>query len=394
MRMVYPCRKVRTWGGEYNWPVHDGKDMATYDSYERGCDVFALDGWEDFFGVYYEDLDFGVVHVADVRESFGKKMFTWGTSEEGRTWSGILSDGDGPYCEIQSGRFVDQQTFRLFPPHHTLHWSEYWYAVKGTGTFGWANVEAAVRLATSEGRADCGVLTTRPFPGARVRLLGGNQVVHERVVDLSPDQPLHFQAPAAGADTIVVLDAAGREVIRYREDQAPRTIPLREAPTPAEVPTAGDLVRQGRFAEEHNEPAKAREAYHKALVADPACAAAKLARGRLELQPRPAEAAVLLAEASALAPEDPEVAYYLGLALAEPAKARRPCRSCGRRRPIRPSLMLRESNWACWRCSGASGRKRWRFSRPRIVAPFTICGRGACWRRPCVEGARRRGPCS
>ncbi len=323
MRMVYPCSKVRTWGGLHDWPVENGRDLATYDSYEHQCDVFGLDGWEDFFGVYYEDLDFGVVHVADVRDCFGKKMFTWGTSEEGRTWSSILSDGDGPYCEIQSGRFVDQATFRLFPPHHTLEWREYWYAVKGTGTFGWANQEAAVRLATHDGQADCGVLATRPFANARVRLLSGNQVVHERGADLAPDRPLHFQTPVpAGACCLAVLDAGGREVIRYEEDADGRApCRCRDAPKPAEPPTAGDLVRQGVFAEEHNEPQKAKAAYEKALQADPACAEAKLALGRLLLRGRPPEAATMLAEASALAPESAEVSFYLGLALSRSGEA-------------------------------------------------------------------------
>jgi len=323
MRMIYPCTRVRTWGGHYDWPVSEGRDMATYDAYEHQCDVFVLNGWEDFFGVYYEDLDFGVVHVADVQESFGKKMFTWGTSEEGRTWSGVLSDGDGPYCEIQSGRFVDQGTYRLFPPHHTLRWTECWYAVKGTGTFAWANKEAAVRLATANGAADCGVLATRAIPGARVRLLAGASLMQERICDLSPDQPLHFQAPVTSAAPLVlsVLDPSGAEIIRYQEAQPPRTIPLREAPKPSDPPTEGDLLRQAVDAEEHNEPGRAKERYAQALDKDAACVEARLALGRLEVKAQPAVAAEMLAAAAALAPGRTDISYYLGIALSRSGDA-------------------------------------------------------------------------
>lgn len=325
MRMVYPCTKVRTWGGHYDWPTYEGRDMATYDAYEHQCDVFAINGLEDFFGVYYPDLDFGVCHVANVHDAFGKKMFTWGTSEEGRAWSGVLSDGDGPYCELQSGRFVDQGTYRMFPPHHTVQWTEYWYAVKGTGGFAWANSEAALRLEVKEGAAQCGVLVTRPRPGAKIRLLAGEHVVHEQQADLDPDRPLRLKVPVRAEwsrpVTASVLDATGREIIRYREEQLPRTIPIRETPKPADPPTAGDLLRQALHAEEHGDPKQARQLYQQVLDKDPACVEARVALGRMATVARPQEAVNLLSEATALAPQRAEVAYYLGVALRRAGRA-------------------------------------------------------------------------
>jgi len=325
MRMIYPCTRVRTWGGHYDWPTDKGRDMATYDAYERQCDVFALNGLEDFFGVYYPDLDFGVCHVADVHDAFGKKMFTWGTSEEGRTWSGVLSDGDGPYCEMQSGRFVDQGTYRMLPPHHTLQWTEHWYAVKGTGGFAWANQEAAVRLVVENGAVDCGVLATRPFPGAKVRLLSGDKVVRKQSADLGPDQPLRLNVPKSakwkGPLAVSVLDGSGREIIRYREAQLPRTLPLRESPKPADPPTAGDLLRQAIKAEQGGEAQEARKLYQQALEKDAACLQAKVALGRMATLARPQEAVDLLSEAAALAPESAEACYYLGIALRRAGRA-------------------------------------------------------------------------
>jgi tetratricopeptide (TPR) repeat protein len=317
MRMIYPCTKMRTWGGYFDWPVHEGRDMATYDSYDHGSDVFAMNGWEDFFGVYYPEWDFGIAHVADVRDAFGKKMFTWGTSEEGRMWSSILSDGDGPYCEIQSGRFADQSIYRLFPPHHTLQWTEWWYAIKGTGGFNWATKDAAVRLARNGNAVEYGVLVTRPMPGATVQLRARDRVVHEQTADLAPESPLHAKAKAAkGPLTIAVLEVGGVEVIRYQEAQPPRTIPLRIEPEAADPLTAGDLLRQAVHAEQRGDPAEARPRYAEALEKDPACVEAAAALGRITIAGDPSKAAELLSEAATRAPESATVAYYLGVALA------------------------------------------------------------------------------
>jgi len=41
--------------------------------------LFARNSKKDYFGVYYENADYGVVHIADHREMAGKKTWTWGT---------------------------------------------------------------------------------------------------------------------------------------------------------------------------------------------------------------------------------------------------------------------------------------------------------------------------
>ena len=135
-------------------------------------------------------------------------------------------------------------------------------------------------------------------------------------MDLSPDHPVHFRTPApAGPLTLAVLDASGAELIRYQEAQAPRTVPLRDIPKPANPPAVGDLLSQAMRAEELNDPAKARWPLSAGSGPRPGLRRGEARVGRLALKARPAEAAALLAEASARAPERADVAYYLGLAL-------------------------------------------------------------------------------
>ncbi len=318
VRMIYPGTCVKTWGGRYAWPVYDGKDLARYTAFEQANDVFLLDSLEDFFGVHYEGRDFGVVHVADVHRAFGKKFFTWGTSEHGRMWSAALSDADGPYCEVQSGRFVDQTTWRMMHPHWGERWVEWWYPIKGIGRFTWANKEAAVRVAGSDGKIECGAVVTRPRPGSRVRVMDGRRLLKEVNADLSPEHPLRLDVPAeevSDSVTLVVLDEDDRQIIRHTQDQEPRTITLREEQRgPDESP--GELLRRGLRAEESAEPDAAWELYDKALMIDSACDAAALALGRLAIERKPSQAVPRLQAVAAALPDSTAAAYYLGVALA------------------------------------------------------------------------------
>jgi len=320
MRLIYPGTRAFTWGNpDISWPLHEGKDLSRYTAFESANDVFIVDSLEDFFGVYYEDSNFGVVHFADVHDSVGKKFFTWGSAHHAKVWAAALTDTDGPYCEIQSGRFLTQAILRVMPPHFLERWVEWWYPVGAIGGFSWANREAAVRLTKRDAQMECGVAVTRAYPHALVRLLAGERVVYEQRADLSPDSPLRMKIAAGGKAngepvTLIVLDRNNGELIRYTENQKPRTTPVR-LDAEHDGTTPGALCQRALRAETLNERQRAWELYGEALALDPTCVPAAIALGRLAVELRPTEAVARLTSAADLAPESAEAAYYLGLAL-------------------------------------------------------------------------------
>jgi len=157
--------------------------------------------------------------------------------------------------------------------------------------------------------------------GAKVVLStaeGTARVVSEQQVDLVPGQPLLGKAKVkAGGPAlrVSVTDDDGQPLIEYREEQAPRTVPLRIEPKAAEPPPVGDLLRQAVHAEDHGDPAEARRLYAEARGKDPACVEAVTALGRIAVENDPAAAIELLSDAATRAPENAEAAYYLGVAL-------------------------------------------------------------------------------
>jgi tetratricopeptide (TPR) repeat protein len=147
LQYVYPMRETiydDPFAIAQNWPVWHGIDKSWYKNDASSMAAFGRDVHRNFFGIYYHASNYGVVHVANFRQDSGKKIWTWGTAPSGKIWDHILSDDDGPYNEIQSGRFYTQGYREFMNPRLIENWTEYWYPVRGLdGGF----VEATSQLA-------------------------------------------------------------------------------------------------------------------------------------------------------------------------------------------------------------------------------------------------------
>lgn len=130
MREVTPDSRTEVW----TYPIWKGRDYSQYKNIRSPTEMFGLQVRRDWFGAYYPQSNYGVVHVADYREVSGRKMWTWGVAGDGTIWTKLLTDTSGPYNEIQSGRFATQLNRDLMPPHEVASWTEYWYPVQQLGT--------------------------------------------------------------------------------------------------------------------------------------------------------------------------------------------------------------------------------------------------------------------
>jgi tetratricopeptide (TPR) repeat protein len=126
MREVTPDSRTEVW----TYPTWKGVDYSQYKNIRNATEIFGLQVRRDWFGAYYTQSNYGVVHVADYRDVPGRKIWTWGTAGDGTIWTRLLTDSSGPYNEIQSGRFLTQLNRDLMPPHQVASWTEYWYPVQ------------------------------------------------------------------------------------------------------------------------------------------------------------------------------------------------------------------------------------------------------------------------
>ena len=203
MHFIYPMREVNPHSHTQIWtyPVWKGVDYSWYRNFPQPTSLFGLQIHRNFFGAYYHDLDYGVVHVADFRQDPGKKIWSWGTAGDGLIWTDLLTDHDGAYNEIQSGRYQTQLSQEFLPAGRVESWTEYWYPVeKLDGGFVEATQELALNVNFVGGKGSHAEVVLEPvvtLPGLKVRVRLGAKLLREfSIPELQAGRTEKFTVPA------------------------------------------------------------------------------------------------------------------------------------------------------------------------------------------------------
>ncbi len=165
LQFIFPGTHYLGHLGEYSdWPVNkmNGKDMSYYENNDFGGykSYHVFGRYTDFFGAYWHDDDYGMVRYSSHDDKAGKKIFIWGLSNQGMIWEKLLTDTDGQYAEVQSGRLFNQNVGessftpfkqKSFAPANTEIWTEYWYPVMKTQGFVKANEYGALNIKYENG---------------------------------------------------------------------------------------------------------------------------------------------------------------------------------------------------------------------------------------------------
>ncbi len=143
-QFCYPGNRYIGHGGDaHSFPLDEqGRDISWYDKNDFGSSksYHVLGYYNDYYGIYWHDDDFGSVHHAGYDEKLGMKIFLWSQARDGGIWEELLTDTDGQYIELQSGRMYNQPASNsaftpykhyAFGPGMTDRWTEYWFPVKG-----------------------------------------------------------------------------------------------------------------------------------------------------------------------------------------------------------------------------------------------------------------------
>lgn len=145
LEYVFPGNYFVGHSGEHSpWPVDGaGHEISFYEKNNFGGSksYHVFGEVTDFYGGFWHDDNFGFAHYSTYDEKPGKKIFIWGLGGSGNMWEKLLTDTDGQYTEVQSGRMFNQAAARSsYTPFKnrglasgtTDEWTEYWLPVKGT----------------------------------------------------------------------------------------------------------------------------------------------------------------------------------------------------------------------------------------------------------------------
>ena len=284
----------------------------------------------DFFGGYDHRRRAGTVAYANHHIAPGKKQWTWGNHEFGYAWDRSLTDNDGPYVELMSGVYTDNQPdFSFLAPGETKTFSQYWYPIGDIGVPDLANLHAALRVESSDDLVTLHLQVTEDIPDARLIIRIGESEIGQWTGNLTAADPRHLQFPTNGvAGPIAITFTDGdRRVLRYAPDEiepvASPTVAT-EPPLPEEVASNEELFLNGLHLEQYRHPTRAPEIYwREAIQRDPGDSRCNLALGRWHLNRGEFSEAEKYLRASIARltmrnpnPPDGEPHYTLGLALA------------------------------------------------------------------------------
>lgn len=261
----------------------DGRDRSFYEQNNFGgyksYHVFGT--YTDFYGGYYHNEDFGMGRYASHDDKLGKKIWIWGLSQQGMIWDKLLTDTNGQYVEVQSGRLFNQSgagsvftpfKHRGFLPAQSDSWTEYWFPVKGTKGITKANPWGSLNVAYENGSLKlyfCPLQAVRETLTVKV----GDTVMYQKVLNLRPMQiftdKVDLNTSAMPIYTVTLGNNLTNKLV-YSSDPSTNNL-ARPTETPADFDwnSVQGLYLQGKNWMHYRDYVQAEQKLNEALAKDP-----------------------------------------------------------------------------------------------------------------------------
>ena len=272
----WPITKEAYRGNEYYtnninaswWKNHPGHNS-----------FFAHDIKEGFLAGYDYGKKAGTMVVGNPHIVKGAKLWEWG---KGSVWdTKVLTDSDGPYAELMSGAYSDNQPdYSWIKPYEFKNFKQFWYPMRESEGAKAANLNGLLNInQLSEEEIFIAANTTAEFIGASIILKQGGNILFEKSIDIAPGNPFHEQIklPANTDKTklnLELFDSKKELLISYLPPQLDPETPLPEEVQPPlppeEIASIEELYLTGlRIKQFHNARISPLDYFEEALKRDP-----------------------------------------------------------------------------------------------------------------------------
>src|SRR5690606_32850201 len=174
-------------GSWKEWPIDErGRNLSMYrnNNFGGSKSYHIVGDYQNHFGGYYHEREFGYGHLADPGEMPGQKLWLWALSRAGGIWEDLLTDSDGQYIEFQTGRLFNQFSPGAvnpisqvaFEPHLLDSWSEKWFPIKEIGGLEAASKYGALNVERHGDSAYLGINALQGFEEELHILVNGREV--------------------------------------------------------------------------------------------------------------------------------------------------------------------------------------------------------------------------
>lgn len=202
-------------GKTFDWPIDEqGHEISLYEKNDFGeyKSYHIFGSYADFWGCYWHNDQFGFGHSATYDDKPGKKIWIWGLSRYGMIWEHLLTDTDGQYTEVQSGRLFNQSIaassktpFKHVPfiPYVHDRWDEHWFPVNNIGGLTYGSELLSFYIDKQIAGAVLRICANQPLNG-ELKLEAGTEAVIVKNIDLQTLQQEAIALPAIDAESLKI----------------------------------------------------------------------------------------------------------------------------------------------------------------------------------------------
>jgi tetratricopeptide (TPR) repeat protein len=247
-------------GTYYKQDYSAGVDISKYKNIPVPTSYMAIKSKFDFVGGYEADVQGGLLHVADHHVSPGKKQWTWGNGNFGRAWDRNLTDEDGPYIELMTGMYTDNQPdFSWLQPYEEKSWVQYFMPYSEVGYVKNATKDALLNLELKDGESRIVLYTTGVNKDLNI-LVKDNRgnMLFDKTLRISPAEPFAGTFPTGDLKEeeirVEVRNREGKVILSYQADKPeikPVPDPAKAAKDPKDIASIEQLFLTGLHLEQY-----------------------------------------------------------------------------------------------------------------------------------------------
>ncbi len=241
----------------------EGTDLSHYSAVKVPSSYLISQGQSDmdFVAGYDVAINKGIATVANHHISPGKKMWHWGIGDFGDMWCNNLTDENGPYIELMTGVYTDNQPdFTWLAPYESREFEQYWYPIRDIGEVKNATIDAALNMEKRDGELFFGFNVTGEFKNATVRVSAKDKVLFTEKCDMTPDvsymKTIDMGDTKFNDITVSLISAEGKVLVSYTpyvRGQKKPIDPRMPVKRPREIDTVEELYINGYHLEQYKQ---------------------------------------------------------------------------------------------------------------------------------------------
>lgn len=248
-------------GEYYKMDYSAGVDISRYKNIPVPTSFMAYRSDFDFVGGYDYGRNAGLLHVADHHVAPGKKQWTWGSGDFGIAWDRNLTDEDGPYVELMTGCFTDNQPdFTYIRPQETKSFTQYFLPYHNVGRV--LNADKNICFGIENGKL---IVYSSAQINAHITAKESGEILHDDTVKFAPTESVELAIinnPDSDIDIIVEYDG---NTVRFSKDMVNKfdiPSPATPCPSPEDCETNEELYLYGLHIEQYRHATRLPESYY------------------------------------------------------------------------------------------------------------------------------------